>query len=99
MGTSVTDLGKPVLQATALGDCGTGTRLGGYSLITADDLEAALKLAKGCPSLEQGGGIEVGGVEGAGDLGVEVDTVDHDQDCRIRQLSHGPELQCGEDHE
>ena len=60
MGTSVTDLGKPVLQATALGDCGGGTRLGGYSLITADDLEAALELARGCPSLEQGGGIEVG---------------------------------------
>jgi len=60
MGTSVTDLGKPVLQATALGDCGAGTRLGGYSLITPDDLEAALELARDCPALQQGGGVEVG---------------------------------------
>jgi hypothetical protein len=34
--------------------------LGGYSLITAGDLEAAVELAKGCPFLHQGGGIEVG---------------------------------------
>ncbi len=60
MGTSLADLGQPVVSATALGDCGAGTRLGGYSLITADDLEGALRLAKSCPSLEQGGGLEVG---------------------------------------
>ncbi len=60
MGTSVADQGKPVLKSTALGECGAGTRLGGYSLITADDLDAALILAKGCPALQEGAGIEVG---------------------------------------
>jgi hypothetical protein len=60
MGASVADTGQPVLDSTALGACGRGTRLGGYSLITADDLDTALALAKGCPSLQQGGGIEVG---------------------------------------
>jgi hypothetical protein len=34
--------------------------LGGYSLITAADLEAAVILGKGCPFLENGGGVEVG---------------------------------------
>ena len=28
--------------------------------MTADDLEAAVALAKGCPFLEDGGGVEVG---------------------------------------
>lgn len=60
MGAAVADMGKPVLTSTALGNSGRGTCLGGYSLITADDLDAALTLAKGCPSLGQGGGVEVG---------------------------------------
>jgi hypothetical protein len=60
MGAAVADMGKPVLKSTALGECGPGTRLGGYSLITADDLDTALVLAKGCPALQQGGGVEVG---------------------------------------
>jgi hypothetical protein len=60
LGASVADTGQPVLESTTLGDCGPRTRLGGYSLITADDLDTALALAKGCPSLRQGGGIEVG---------------------------------------
>jgi hypothetical protein len=34
--------------------------LGGYTLVTADDLEAAVALAKGHPLLRQGGGVEVG---------------------------------------
>jgi hypothetical protein len=66
MGAAVADMGKPVLKSASLGECGPGTRLGGYSLITADDLDAALVLAKGCPALQQGGGVEVGVL---GDLG------------------------------
>ena len=38
---------------------GDRTKPGGYSMITADDLEAALTLAKGCPALREGGGVEV----------------------------------------
>jgi hypothetical protein len=60
MGSSVTDMGKPVSASTALGTCDESTRLGGYSFITADDLESAVALAKGAPTLTAGGGVEVG---------------------------------------
>ena len=60
MEASVTDIGKPIFESSALGDLGDGTKPGGYSMITADDLEAALTLAKGCPALAEGGGVEVG---------------------------------------
>jgi hypothetical protein len=59
MGDGLLDIGKPVAQAAALG-AAAGTRLGGYSLVTADDLDAALVLAKGCPALAIGGVVEVG---------------------------------------
>jgi len=60
MGASVTDIGKPIFESSALGGLGDRTKPGGYSMITADDLEAALTLAKGCPALREGGGVEVG---------------------------------------
>lgn len=61
MGTAVVDRGNPVSESATVGDCGDGIRpLGGYSLITADDLDAALALAKGCPFVGQGGGVQVG---------------------------------------
>ena len=60
LGSSVSDAGNPVFESAGLGHCGEGTGLGGYSLITADDLDTALALAKGCPALAVGGGIEVG---------------------------------------
>ena len=60
MGDHIADIGKPVVEVSALGNVGAGTRLGGYSIVTADDLEAAVALAKGCPFVEGSGGIEVG---------------------------------------
>jgi YCII-related domain len=60
MGTSVGDPGNPVFESVGLGNCGDGTRLGGYSLITAEDLDTAISLAKGCPALQEGAGVEVG---------------------------------------
>ena len=61
MGDQLADTGKPVIARTALGDCSEeSTELGGYSLIQADDLEAATAIAKGCPHLEYSGGVEVG---------------------------------------
>ena len=60
LGTHIVDRGNPVFSRATLGDCGAGTVLGGYSIIDADDLEAALVLAKGCPFLGNGGGVEVG---------------------------------------
>ena len=60
MAGSVVDRGNPVFESSALGNVAADTRLGGYSVVTADDLEAAVALAKGCPLLQRGGGIEVG---------------------------------------
>ena len=60
MGDHVMDVGQPVSETVELGHCGAGTRPGGYSLISADDLEAAVTLAKGCPALAEGAGVQVG---------------------------------------
>jgi hypothetical protein len=60
LGDAVVDRGNPVFTATTFGECGSAPALGGYSLITADNLEAAAVLAKGCPVLARGGGVEIG---------------------------------------
>jgi hypothetical protein len=61
MGDQLVDLGKPVSDTASVGDCTReATELGGYSLVVADDLEGALAIAKGCPYLGRGGGVEVG---------------------------------------
>jgi len=59
MGPRLVDRGNPVSDRQTLGNC-EDTRLGGYSLVNAESLEAAVALAKGCPGLENGGGVEVG---------------------------------------
>lgn len=60
IGPNVVDPGLPVFEpASVLGDCGSSTRLGGYSIISADDMEAAVSMAQGCPTLQRGGGVEV----------------------------------------
>ncbi len=59
MNDDLVDLGKPAVGAVALGNCGPGTELGGYSVISAPDLDAALAVAKGCPQLNRDGGVEV----------------------------------------
>jgi len=60
MGDQIADLGKPAVDRAVLGDCGPATELSGYSLISAADLESAVALAKGCPAVDSGGGVEVG---------------------------------------
>ncbi len=60
MGKSVADIGKPVFERSSIGNTGGDTDLNGYSMIDADDLESALALAKGCPAVAVGGGVEVG---------------------------------------
>jgi YCII-related domain len=61
IGDQLAELGKPVIARTSVGNVGSGsTQLGGYSLITADDLEAAVAMAKGCPHVDHDGGVEVG---------------------------------------
>ena len=62
MGESLSDRGNPVFESAALGNCGEGTRLGGYSFVNARDIGSAVELAKGSPALQAGGGVEVGAV-------------------------------------
>ena len=58
---NVVDPGWPVFEPTTLvGETGSSTQLGGYAIVTVDDLEAAVSLARRCPTLERGGGVEVG---------------------------------------
>ncbi len=58
---NVVDPGFPVFEpSTVLGEAGESTQLGGYSIITADDLETAVSMARQCPTLSVGGGVEVG---------------------------------------
>jgi hypothetical protein len=59
LGDRVVDRGAPVFERAVQGGRAAGSVLGGYSLVTADDLEAATVLAKGCPALP-GGTVEVG---------------------------------------
>lgn len=60
MGSALLERGRPVGDARVVGNGGPDTRLGGYSLVEADDLDQAIALAVGCPGLEWGGGVEVG---------------------------------------
>ena len=62
LGEHLTDMGHPVFERTALGSPAGDTVLGGYSIVTAEDLEVAVTLAKACPILERGGGVEVGAI-------------------------------------
>jgi hypothetical protein len=61
MGDQLADLGKPAVARTTVGNCDPATtELDGYSLITADSLDAAMAIAKGCPHLDRNGGVEIG---------------------------------------
>ena len=65
MGDAVIDGGNPIGQTVTVGPGGSTTEGGGpnpltgYSLISADDMDGALKLAGGCPALDSGGSVEV----------------------------------------
>ena len=63
LGDAVVDGGAPFGASTAVTAGGargsTTTALGGYSVIRADDLELAAKLAEGCPVFAAGGSVEV----------------------------------------
>jgi hypothetical protein len=61
LGTSLTDRGR-VLATQAMGNLDADTRLGGYSVVTAEDLDGAAALAERCPALRFSGGVEIGTV-------------------------------------
>lgn len=59
LGARLKDRGNPAFTAAALGASPAETTLGGYSLIRAGSLDAAVALARGCPLLTHGGTVEV----------------------------------------
>jgi hypothetical protein len=64
LGPALSDGGNPTGQAKTIAggtvsDGGGANPATGYSLITADGIDAAVELAKGCPVLASGGSIEV----------------------------------------
>lgn len=60
LGPHLLDRGNRVSDARMLGRCEGDTRSSGYTVITADSLDAAVALAAQCPFLGKGGGVEVG---------------------------------------
>lgn len=65
MGAAVADMGAPLGQSStvqgdrSVSDDGGTNPASGYSLIQADNIEAAIALAKGCPILNADGSVEV----------------------------------------
>src|ERR1700751_847137 len=64
LGSAVVDAGAPTGAAKTVGTGGSvsdgGSRgLTGYSIVSADSLESAVELAKGCPVLGGGGAVDV----------------------------------------
>jgi hypothetical protein len=65
LGSALVDGGNPVMRAKTItskgsvSDGGGQNPVSGYSVIKANDLDSAVKLARGCPVLSGGGSIEV----------------------------------------
>jgi hypothetical protein len=68
LGPALVDIGNAVTEYASLGDVGgSGSRMIAYSVVSAEDMDSALALAKDCPVMRAGGGVEVGPVmEAAG---------------------------------
>jgi hypothetical protein len=60
LGSGLVEMGQPVTTSGEVGNCVQDTKLGGYSIVSADDLDAAKTIAKGCPAVGAGGGVVVG---------------------------------------
>ena len=56
----IVDPGKPVFERRTIGEIGEATQLGGFTVINAADMDEAMALAQGCPSLQRAGGVQVG---------------------------------------
>lgn len=64
LGEAILDGGNPfgasaAVQSDGSVSAGTPSKIGGYTLISADSLDAATALAKGCPQLTAGGAVEI----------------------------------------
>ncbi len=60
IGPSISDFGNRVGATSRVGNGSSEDVLTGYIVVTAESIEDAAVLAKGCPGLGQGGGVEVG---------------------------------------
>jgi len=49
----------PAFEMRKLGDCDGATETGAYTIVTADDAEAALAIAGRWPLLQRGAGLEL----------------------------------------
>ena len=59
LGAGLEGRGTPRFEATVVGASVRGTTLGGYSLIRAGSLDAAVVMARDCPLLPHGGAVEI----------------------------------------
>jgi hypothetical protein len=64
LGGSIVDAGNPFAVSASVAtdktvSSGGASGLSGYSILSADSLDAATESAKGCPHLEYGGSVEV----------------------------------------
>ena len=63
LGSALVDVGNAVTDYASLGEVGgSGSRMVAYSVVSAEDLDSALALAKECPVMRVGGGVEIGPV-------------------------------------
>jgi hypothetical protein len=61
LGPALVDVGRAVTEYAAAGEVGGGdSRFVAYSVVSAEDLDSALAMAKECPVMRVGGGVEVG---------------------------------------
>jgi hypothetical protein len=63
IGEALKDPGNPIGASAAIAPDGSvveaSTGITGYSVVTADSLDAAIEIAKGCPHLAANGRVEV----------------------------------------
>ena len=64
LGKSIVEMGAPfagsrTLSSTGAQDGAGGAAFNGYSIFQANDLDAAVKLVKGCPGISAGGKVHV----------------------------------------
>lgn len=64
LGSAVVDVGNPFGPSKSVGSNGNvndggGSHLSGYSIVKADDINAATGMAKNCPVISHGGTVEV----------------------------------------
>jgi hypothetical protein len=63
LGSALVDVGNAVTDYASLGEVGgCDSRMVAYSVVSAEDMDSALALAKDCPVMRVGGGVEVGPV-------------------------------------